>query len=70
MESDHAIAYLTRAILTGENLSQISETSRALETLRGQIAGDRGIGEPIVTAFLRGALVIAQRGEVWRFEGG
>jgi hypothetical protein len=47
------IRYLAKAVFTG-NLSQICETSaRGVDTLRGQITSNKGMGEPLVTAFLK-----------------
>lgn len=49
-----AIRFLVKAVMTG-NLSGIPERSRrGLETTRGQLETDRGLGEPIITEFLDG----------------
>jgi hypothetical protein len=53
----NAVRYLIKAILTGddEHLSQICETSaKSIETLRGQIVTDRGLGAPIILKFMNG----------------
>ena len=51
-----AVRYLVKAILKGdEHFSQIWEkSSKALDSLRGNIANDRGLGAPIIERFLTG----------------
>jgi hypothetical protein len=51
-----AIRYLAKAILTGaENVSGILETSeRGLETIRGQLTSEKGLGQSVIVQFLDG----------------
>jgi ParB-like nuclease domain len=56
-----AIRLLAKALLTG-NRSTIVEASECGEaTLRGQLASDKGLGEPILTQFLQGIPEMSQR---------
>lgn len=51
-----AVRYLIKGILKGDkHVSQICETSdKGLETIRGQIASEKGLGEPCLIRFFHG----------------
>lgn len=50
-----AIKFLAKALLTGRDISLISDMSpRAIESAQGNLASDKGLGEPLITEFLTG----------------
>ena len=43
------------AVMTGADVSRILETSpKGLETLRGQLQTDKGLGQSVIVTFLKG----------------
>jgi hypothetical protein len=48
-----AIRFIARAIMTEENVARFLATSKALETARGQLLSDKGIGHNLIERFLK-----------------
>ena len=47
-----AVRFLAKAIASGHVSTFVETSPKALETLQGQLAGERGVGEPLILQFL------------------